>query len=833
MVLRGFILILVLMVWSPQVGAQENQSKTAGRRPQLIEPGWAGTGRYRANAWGLVRTGVRNVTQKQVDLHAKVWFNDQGAIQFTAPVWAPGMSRLRTDLPVRLPNRADKSRQVDMSGQLVRRTGNAENSQTPFSEGTGGFILQDDYWINCLIRDSSDEVVVRMIEVMRESRRLNKQFTMLHPRNAPRTKLGYDAIDCVVMSKDRPQLESMQMSAIRQWVIGGGTIWIMLDQVDPTFAQKLLHDNWNLHLVDQVALTQFTLTDSGSSVDRRFDRPVTLTKVVAPDMHVIHRVNGWPASLAAPVGQGWLVVTTLGPRGWMNEQREAGHPSWVAGQWRASEPLQQWGGKLIQRRRYPATITRRHSSFEPLIDAEIGHEILSRGVVLILLSGFCVGLIVIGFVLAKKGRLEQMMWAGPGLAAAVAVALIGLSESKGRAVPLTVAVGQHIQVAPGGREAVVAGLAGIYSPQGGRGRLASHSEGHGWPRIEGRGGRLRELLWSDLGHWQWRQRLEAGIDIPARNLRHVEFEVPIALDQRAGAVLQLDANGISVVVQAGQFKKLEDQILVGPNGAMNLRNAGERKFRAGPGEVLMGPSRISTDLFQEDFVRRSGQYVSAGALSDVQQSRQTVYRRLLDPPDVSMEPAIIGWTSPLNLNLQWPEKAQKRGQALVSIPVQIRRPPAGTAVTIPSPLVRFEPIQLQPQFDIGAFHFQPERWGWVPVGQNGTVVMQFVPPRTLRPLRLESVTLGLTMEAAGRTVKLEYRTPQSEKILIDQLSAPSGTHSLSFDLEQPVVLDRDGLIIELTVESPVGDAPTSLWRVDRIQMQMNGTVLKSDRAGNK
>ena len=45
------------------------------------------------------------------------------------------------------------------------------------------------------------------------------------------------------------------------------------------------------------------------------------------------------------------------------------------------------------------------------------------------------------------------------------------------------------------------------------------------------------MFFHDLGQWQWRQGLEPGIDLVARNLRLVQFEAPIILDKTSTAVM--------------------------------------------------------------------------------------------------------------------------------------------------------------------------------------------------------------------------------------------------------------------------------------------------------
>jgi len=824
---RWIIMALMMLGAFDLCLAQGDKTSQAGNQVQLIEPGWAGSGRYRSGKWGLVRTGVRNVTDQEVELYTKIWFHDDPDVQFTSPVWAPAGARMEIQQPVRIPRRKGRGKSIRMSGQLVDRDAGSEKSKTDYLEGSGGFEARGGFWINCMLRDASDDAAVEMVQTLRASQKLTERFSVVNRRNAPRVKLGWDAIDCLVVSQEAPQLERAQTEAIRQWVVGGGILWVMLDQVDPRFLESVLLDSWNGHLVERVSAARISLSGPETSVDLEFDNAVTLARVLAPDMQVMQEVNGWPATLIKPVGQGWLVITTLDPKAWVSQEQNPKRPQWVRGKLQAVAPLKELGDWFIAHRQSPRVIDRRYDAFEPLVRAQVGYEILGRGVVMALLIGFCVAMIVVGLLLGRKNRLEQLVWVGPGMAVVVALILIGLGEMKGRAVPLTVAIGQHVQVAPGGRTAMVSGLAGIYSPQGGQGRLESSVAGQSWPKMDGQGGQLREMYFHDLGRWQWRQHLKPGINLAARNLRLIQFEAPVILNKTAVAVMTFDAQGVKAQIQPGPFDAMEDRILIGPSGALSLRELQPGNYEAGPDDVLDGPSGLSLDLADMDLARRVGQYIDSNTLTDMQQAHQQVYRSLLDPPDVTYEPTVMGWVAPMDIGISWPEGAQQRGSALVSIPLRIDRPKAKTRVTIPSPFMRFTWIPPDGENGVPSYHLNIERRGWVPVGRDGRVVVRFDPPTALLPLRLESAKVHLNMEALGRSVKLYYRTDSQAPQMIAELKNPTGSKSLAFDLPDQPVLVRGGLWLELLIESPGGLEAMPMWRIDRIDLQLQGTILEA------
>ena len=288
---RWIIMALMMLGAFDLCWAQGDKASNAGNQVQLIEPGWAGSGRYRSGKWGLVRTGVRNVTDQEVELYTKIWFHEQPDVQFTSPVWAPAGSRMEIQQPVRIPRRKGRGKSIRMSGQLVDRDTGSEKSKTDYLQGAGGFEARGGFWINCMLRDASDDAAVEMVQTLRASQKLTERFSVVNRRNAPRVKLGWDAIDCLVVSQEAPKLERAQTEAIRQWIVGGGILWVMLDQVDPRFLESVLLDSWNGHLVERVSAARISLSGPETSVDLQFDNAVTLARVLAPDMQVMQEVT--------------------------------------------------------------------------------------------------------------------------------------------------------------------------------------------------------------------------------------------------------------------------------------------------------------------------------------------------------------------------------------------------------------------------------------------------------------------------------------------------------------------------------------------------------------
>ena len=135
-------------------------------------------------------------------------------------------------------------------------------------------------------------------------------------------------VDQLVISDGKIHDDPGRLAAIRRWMHAGGTLWIMLDQVDPQAVERIVGDDFRCHAVDRVGLTTVRIeakrTDGGvDAVEFEHEQPVELVRVVLAEsnIRIVHTVNGWPAAFWKPCGAGQLLVTTLGARGWMRPRR--------------------------------------------------------------------------------------------------------------------------------------------------------------------------------------------------------------------------------------------------------------------------------------------------------------------------------------------------------------------------------------------------------------------------------------------------------------------------------------------------------------------------------
>ena len=116
---------------------------------------------------------------------------------------------------------------------------------------------------------------------------------------------GLGAIDQLVLCGDRPAEDAAGREAIRDWLRGGGRLWIMLDRVEPETVRLLLGEALCYQVVDRVGLTriemQHVVGRSTSPVDspQDLDDPVEFLRIFESGGETVYAVNGWPAADSA------------------------------------------------------------------------------------------------------------------------------------------------------------------------------------------------------------------------------------------------------------------------------------------------------------------------------------------------------------------------------------------------------------------------------------------------------------------------------------------------------------------------------------------------------
>lgn len=925
-------------------------------RPSLAGAGGAsGIGQYSPEQWGVAATTIRNPTDQDQNLRVTLSFDDSANLEFATDVWLPAWSRRRIWMPIRTnefeiqPFETNtlklKQRLYDLSGE------------TPIQihELSGLLIATRDRFITGMLADSQeiDADSVRASLAARRSMEYSGRMAYLRENDLPTMVAGWRGMNSLVLSKDTPELDTAQLAAMRQWLLDGGRLWVMAEQVDSQFMHRLLGEEWTLEVVDHVPLSRVrmnpgdkepnytvTISDDGTLgldgrevgkltgerkswqplfqrlnkqldqklskdetrgrvpallrvegaatgemvdaairsiqgvtliLDREHEDPVDMARVLAPDMDVTASVNGWPAALRKPIGRGWLMVTTIGPRAWMEpvwanqvnvdgtERKTKGGQNRLQQSYAATPALESLANWFMRDERTDPLPSR---EFDTFVSNQIGREIVGRGTITIIFAGFTFALLIGGLWLAKKGRLELVVGVGVTGALLATVVLLLVGRAKRVAVPSTVALSQFIQIAPGQQHAVVNGWMQVYNPGvGGKGgdgtsRSFDPSNAHfeataGGLILPGNldelGSRRVTMVWNDMDRWNWR-----NVTLPSGQSRSAAFEHTTPLDQPVRAVVTFDESGLVGRLESGDLGDIESLLIVTPAGHLATTLDQQNTFRSSADSVLP-----------------SGQYFAAGVLDSLQQQRQGVYQRLLDPRDPKedrekgrtgssaktkksagsdptgaksktgkatrrpssrqgvygkrtrtpypRQPMLLGWSKALPLGFELPATEQRLGAALVAIPLSFERPAHGTTVTVPTPLIPFESVRGRGSLS----PFDRLNRQWIPLTTGGTSRIIFTLPQVLNPLRLESATFNIEITALERNVTIRAAMPKGS-VELRTLESPSGRFEVA--VPSTVQPDADGRISIEIVVSELASGQQGTWHIQDVSMQVTGVV---------
>ena len=285
---------------------------------------------------------------------------------------------------------------------------------------------------------------------------------------------------------------------------------------------------------------QHTVTQAGgiiAATQRTYEQPVTLARLFASGWEVLQTVNGWPASLRRRVGRGWVLMTTLGPRGWMRV-REASdmdgaqsaaspeaagddsspsarvvYPPYYARP--ALRELATWFNQLPVRELVPPERLR------AMAGSQIDYRVMARRTVTAVLGLFVVGLAVVGACLHWRRRLEFLGIIGGVGAACVSVLLVVMGHAHRHKLPLTMASVRVVRLPPEEPYAVMSGVVGIYAPDEDIGTVHASSGAIFWPDLLTQKKDPLRMVWSDLSVWKWKNLHLPSGQPRGGGLRHV------------------------------------------------------------------------------------------------------------------------------------------------------------------------------------------------------------------------------------------------------------------------------------------------------------------------
>jgi hypothetical protein len=714
---------------------------------------WVSTGgsyTYVPEKWGELRINLVNARDVSRELLCTTYFDDEPTLQFGRRVWLPARSMLRISHPVLIPKCDVKQGRAVNLHSLVLEGSATDDVLVKNDLGKllhdGALLVTHSSRNTAIIAESSANIdippkdVTEMLEAGRVGQQLTKRVALLLDPFLPPDETSLNAFDQIVIAENRIANDMAAMSALRQWLGSGGHLWIMLDRVDPVVVEKLFGDQFTGHLVDRVGLTSVrvdkspTLSDIDGALGEQIDyeEPVEMARVVVSNMDVSHVVNGWPAAMSMPYGDGKVIITTLGPRGWIKSSppnSQSSDDPLVRSSHVPTGPMHDLASDFFSQRE-PELLSRQ--DLEPQVREYVGYSIPSWGLVVGTLIGFSVSLVAVGLWLMRSGQLEHLGWIGSAMAVAVSIGLLMVGWSYRHGVPATIATVQIVNTIPGTDDVRSEGLVAVYHADGTQASIRATRGGQMLPDMTGLEGSARRMVTTDFGAWHWENLPQPS------GLRASPFRQGETVANRIEARATLNANGV-VGKFSGRLAPGTDAMLATRDGRIGVTLQDDGVFTA-----------RAEDLFDKE------QYLGAGLLSDEQDRRRRTLQHLFTSTtrrDYPNRPQLMFWSDHWENGFQFGEGLKAQGAALVTVPLIFDRPPNGTEITIPSPLITYR-NRTGPDGSPPSTMWNYGRKEWQERSTPGSAWLNFQVPREFLPIKPGKARIS--MKVSGPVGRLEF-----------------------------------------------------------------------------
>ncbi len=804
----------------PELSQSQEASEPPSNPARIVQSFSAvGIRNYVRNAWGSVGVLVENPTNQPVEVLCVMYFDTDSRRQYARQVWLPPRSRRSTwigaltpdDIPPSARSVGIKTILYDAASPGDRETVIRSNSGQVLGDALLSVVNERP--TTGVISDEDDEESFAAVVAMRLDRGLTRNVPALEGEFLPPTVESLEGLDQLVLMSDRPAADAAGITAIRQWLQAGGRLWIMLDQVDSATVARLLGDAVQVCEVDRVDLMGCTIKrqyDGGFAPEElslQFENPVEFVRVLASQAEILQTIDGWPASFELRLGKGLVLCTTLAGPGWIRPRTEqdltSGNPEKTSA-WVANGALGDIGFRFSGQRALPAL---EPQDFRSFLFEQVGYEIVSRESVMLVLGAFWICVLGFGIWLLRRNRLVHLGWFGPTVAVTATIVLVWLGNSSRKAAPDTVALAQFVEAAEGSNQIAISGAMSLYQQAESSAPLGAARGGVFVPELADQSGDLCRMVRTDIDQWHLEE-----FSLPAGML-FAPFSQTGLIDEPLSARATFGPNGIVGTVSPGPFQHVSDLVIAtSGHGGLSVRLQPGGQFAAGTNDVL-----------------RPGEFIGGSILSDEQRRRQTVYRKLLvrqEGEQYPRRPTLLAWAEPYDVNFILPPDAERKGSALLAVPLEFERAPAGTRLTIPAPLLPYEPVGAAGAYDV-------TRHEWIKSNLARQTMLRFQIPRGVLPIQLDRAVLTVSINAPSRTVDVIARRG-TEIVPLETFDSPIGI--LRVETDQAELLTPDttgGLLFGIGVSESHGEQKDPArgaveafdWVVQSLQLELMGEAL--------
>lgn len=837
-IVLSFLLVVIFTRQTPSVSAQnESASRSAGNaaeglgqqdskvRLSLESNSRLGAYSFVSGEWCQLHLRLENGGDSARDLLCTSYFETDPGLQYGRQVWLPPHARLTLPHPALIPSMPqDKAASINVSSLLIERTAGAEVLLRTESEQLKHdrtlMLTQPSRLTGIVFGGGALNVPQDVMDIVVSCRivqSLNNKVTILADDFLPTDENSLRYLDHLIVADNRLTNDYAALAAVRRWLHAGGRLWVMLDRVDSEFLERLLGDDFHGHVADRVSLTSVRIDEAPSFKSPEgevgeivtFDEPVDMARMVVTGMKVWNTVDGWPAALTMPSGEGRLFITTVGPRAWIKPtppDADVVTDPLKKSAYVPRTPIQDLSALVLAKRESPLLET---VDVEGLAREYISYRIPNWNLIAGSMGGFLVLLMVVGGLLWWLQRLEHFGWSGSLLATLVSLVFLGIGHANRQGVLPTESTVQLTQVIGGTDDIRSQGAVALYRPEPSAEPIQTRRGGVIGIDMNGMEGATRRMITTDLDAFHWD-------GVPQSSGLHLFTEsTSDAIPQRYESRTTLNAEGLS-----GRFTASsgvgEDAMLATRFGRIGVQMSADGNWSGGVGDILA-----------------ADQYITANFLGAEQERRRRILEKLFDSKswkNLLQQPHLLVWLKDWQPGFEFGPGLMHQGQTLLVLPIEITRPPAGTELAVPSPLIAFG-TRRPPDGSLPSGCWDDNLGIWQERSSPCTTWLNFRIPHSLLPASVTKAQLEIKATGAvGRIEVLGIRN--NAAVRLQEVDNPVGTVQVEISDASVLNLSDDGdLGLGITaghssksqdtsgVNVKVGDV-ADYWKIESVKLNV-------------
>ena len=635
---------------------------------------------------------------------------------------------------------------------------------------------------------------------------LTRRSVVLDSEPLPLNLADWKSINLLIVSGPDVFEDAANIEVMQRFLQSGGRIWIMLDVIDTDAISELLPEHFQIETVSTVDMNRFEIEVSNHSFaqqDRMVDSDeyIRMKRVVHQGGEVTHSVDGWPAAIWINAGRGKLLLTTVSGAGWLEPRKEQ----------KSLDPAEQstytmpmWATGFANEIHNPKSQRPLNLGEEPYPIDRIGNPVVSRSLVAFILLAFCGSLIALGcwhFLGNGSNRLGVI---APSLAIVASIPLVVTAMLQRRDIPTMSTSLQFVDIDYATGSYLREGAA-VYSNDSRSMELTAKGDGLAIPSSNIETG-IRSVVTDDFQSWRM-----TNTAWPAGTWRYkTQLAVP---DVSIVAQSYLTKEGLNIDLPQELPSPMQDIVVNMVPGAPSL------------GKLLDGNKRL---LIDGELSAEGDRWTTDTIVSDEQRRRADVYAKLFGDLLESQVPSrtLCGWTDLWPQAPKWDVDMERRGTAIVNLPVRLATPAVGTEVRIPYSLIKIEHATIQHASSI----FKQETGKFINEATMSTdAEFVFVLPPEAVPFEAKSLSIDWDIKAPSRKTRLSCICVDGS-VELANLQSPSIPWKSTIDDPRVLKELRNGRLVlrlEISGGEELESAQSSFvsWRIKHLRLNIDGHTL--------